>query len=115
MDLEGRLEVSLEHAVKEEGLEFVHAEYYSEASPAVLRVYIDKPGGITHQDCEKASRQIGNCLDGEDMIDSRYVLEVSSPGIERPLFKEVDYQRFVGEEIQLLTTELLPTLTGNTE
>lgn len=105
MNLEGRLEVSLERAVKEEGLEFVHAEYHSEPSPAVLRVYIDKPGGITHQDCERASRQIGDHLDREDMINSRYMLEVSSPGIERPLFKEVDYQRFVGEEIQLLTTE----------
>ncbi|MCH8819116.1 MAG: ribosome maturation factor RimP [Acidobacteria bacterium] len=91
--------------VEEDRLELVHVEYRSNITPPVLRIYIDKPGGVNHQDCQRVSNQIGELLDEEDVIASSYILEVSSPGIERPLFKEEDYQRFVGQEIQLVTTE----------
>ncbi|MEE8350218.1 MAG: ribosome maturation factor RimP [Acidobacteriota bacterium] len=105
MDVARYLGDLLERVVKEERLELVHIEYPAKTSPAVLRIYIDKPGGVNHQDCATVSRRIGTLLDEEDVIVPRYTLEVSSPGIERPLFKEEDYQRFVGKEIRLFTTE----------
>lgn len=105
LDVARHLENLVRQVVVEEKLELVHVEYNAKASPAVLRIYIDKPGGVNHQDCQRVSQQIGELLEVEDVIDSRYVLEVSSPGIERPLFKEQDYQRFVGKEIQLVTIE----------
>ena len=104
LDVVRHLENLVRQVVVVEKLELVHVEYNAKASPAVLRIYIDKPGGVNHQDCQRVSQQIGELLE-EDVIDSRYVLEVSSPGIERPLFKEQDYQRFVGKEIQLVTIE----------
>jgi ribosome maturation factor RimP len=73
----------------------------------VLRIYIDKAGGVGLQDCERVSKQASALLDEENLILRRYVLEVSSPGIERPLFREADYRRFVGKEIRLITTETI--------
>jgi ribosome maturation factor RimP len=105
MDVARHLEDLLRGVVEEEKLELVHIEYQAKASPAVLRIYIDRPGGVNHQDCQRVSRQIGEFLDEEDVIASKYMLEVSSLGIERPLFNEEDYQRFVGKEIRLVTTE----------
>ena len=105
MDVARQLENLLRHVVEEEGLEFVHVEYHFKASPVLVRIYIDRPGGVNHSDCEKVSKAAGELLDEENAIDSRYLLEVSSPGIERPLFKEEDYRRFVGKEIQVVTTE----------
>ena len=105
IDVARHLENLLKRVIEEERLELVHVEYCSNLSPAVLRIYIDKPGGVNHQDCQRVSKKSGELLDEEDVIASSYVLEVSSPGIERPLFKEEDYQRFVGKEIQLVTTE----------
>jgi len=105
MDVARHLEDLFRQVVVEEKLELVHVEYQPKASPPVLRIYIDKPGGVSHQDCQRVSRQIGEILEEDDLIDSGYMLEVSSPGIERPLFKEEDYQRFVGKEIQLFTIE----------
>jgi ribosome maturation factor RimP len=105
IDVAGYLENLLKREVEEEGLELVHVEYRSNVSPAILQIYIDKPGGVNHQDCQRVSKQAGKLMEEEDLIASSYVLEVSSPGIERPLFKEADYQRFVGKEIQLITTE----------
>ena len=61
-----------------------------------MRLFIDKPGGVTHDDCSKVSHQLSTVLDVEDFIHSPYVLEVSSPGLERGLYKRADYQRFAG-------------------
>lgn len=105
IDVATYLENLLIRVVEEDRLELVHVEYRSNITPPVLRIYIDKPGGVNHQDCQRVSNQIGELLDKEDVIASSYILEVSSPGIERPLFKEEDYQRFMGQEIQLVTTE----------
>ncbi len=105
MDLAARIEGFLRDVVEADGVELVHVEYQPEGSPSVLRIYIDKSGGVDLKDCERVSKQVSALLDEEDMIPQRYVLEVSSPGIERPLFKETDYRRFVGKEISLVTTE----------
>jgi ribosome maturation factor RimP len=68
----------------------------------LLRVYIDKPGGVTHEDCERISRGLSKLLDDEDIIPGdSYTLEVSSPGIDRPLFKPRDFERVVGQKIRL--------------
>lgn len=94
----------IREVVEDEGYELVHVEFASGGSSSVLRVYADRPGGITLSDCAELSRRISVILDVEDRIPSRYVLEVSSPGIERPLFSERDYERFKGQEIKLTTT-----------
>src|ERR1044071_6350392 len=88
-----------------EGLELVHWETVGPRSNFVLRIYIDKPGGVTHADCELVSKQVGTLLDVEELIPNRYVLEVSSPGIERGLYKPADYARFAGSRVKLKTSE----------
>ena len=107
MDVAAHLEGLLRDRVELDGVELVHVEYRPEGSPCVLRIYIDKLGGVGLKDCERVSRQASALLDDETFTLSRFVLEVSSPGIERPLFKEADYRRFVGKEIRLFTTETI--------
>ncbi len=89
-----------------EGLELVEVEWKGGGRHRVLRIYIDKPGGITHADCENVSNQVGTILDVEDVIPGvSYSLEVSSPGLDRKLLKAADYQRFLGRKakVTLLT------------
>lgn len=88
-----------------EGLELVHWEAVGPRNNFLLRIYIDKPGGVSHGDCETVSNQVGTLLDVEDLISNRYVLEVSSPGIERGLYKPADYERFAGSRIKLKTSQ----------
>ena len=107
MDVAAHLEGLLKDVVELDGVELVYVEYRPEGSPSVLRIYIDKPGGVGLQDCERVSKQASALLDEENLILRRYVLEVTSPGIERPLFREADYRRFVGKEIRLITTETI--------
>ena len=107
MDVAAHAEGLLRDVVEVDGIELVHVEYQPEGSPSVLRIYIDRPGGVSLQDCERVSRHAGALLDEENFSLRRYVLEVSSPGIERPLFKEADYRRFGGKEIRLITTETI--------
>jgi ribosome maturation factor RimP len=95
----------IQRVVAREGLELVHWETVGPRNNFVLRIYIDKPGGVTHADCETVSNQVGTLLDVEDLITHRYVLEVSSPGIERGLYKPADYERFAGSRIKLRTSE----------
>ena len=85
-----------------EGFELVHSEFQREAAGRILRLYIDKPGGVTLDDCVHVSRQVGDLLDAvlEDEI-GPYNLEVSSPGSERPLSREIDFQRFAGHAVRL--------------
>ena len=107
MDVAAHAEGLLRDVVELDGVELVYVEYRPEGSPSVLRIYIDKLGGVGVQDCERVSKQASALLDDETFTLSRFVLEVSSPGIERPLFKEADYRRFVGKEIRLITTETI--------
>lgn len=88
------------------GLELVELEFLGGGKQRMLRIYIDKPEGVTHQDCEAVSQQIGNILDAEDVIPGEsYTLEVSSPGVERKLSKPADFQRFAGKKVKVVTHE----------
>lgn len=84
-----------------EGAELVHTEYQTEQHGKILRLYIDKPGGVTIDDCAAVSRQLGDLLDIYLESDDPYSLEVSSPGSNRPLTKQDDFNRFKGNLIQL--------------
>ena len=86
-----------------EGMELVHLEMKREPGGLLLRLYIDKEGGVTLDDCAKVSRQLSAQLDVEDPIEERYTLEVSSPGLDRPLVSEGDFARFAGRRIRLTT------------
>ncbi len=85
-----------EQAAIDHGVELVHAEVAGPEGSPVVRLFIDKPAGITHDDCSKVSHQVSTVLDVEDFIHSAYLLEVSSPGLERGLYKKADYERFAG-------------------
>ena len=100
-----KVEFLLREAVVEHGMELVHVQFLTQQRRPLLRVYIDKPGGITLEDCQIVSRQASVLLDVEDLISDRYVLEVSSPGLDRPLFRVEDYLRFSGREVRLVTRE----------
>ena len=83
------------------GYEFVGAEFIGQGRDALLRVYIDSESGVLVGDCSKVSHQISGVMDVEDPISSQYTLEVSSPGMERPLFKLEHFAKFVGKEVKL--------------
>ena len=85
------------------GLEIVSVVYRREAEGFVLRIFIDRPEGVTLNDCTSLSRELSAILDVEDPIPSAYRLEVSSPGLDRPLVKPGDFDRFAGREITLKT------------
>lgn len=104
LDREALCEI-IERVVAREGLELVHWEMAGPRNNFVLRIYIDKPGGVDHGDCERVSNQVGTLFDIEELIDAHYTLEVSSPGIERGLYKPADYERFAGERIRLRSSE----------
>lgn len=98
---EKRTEQLLEPLMQEFGFELVDVEYVKEGGSWYLRAYIDKPGGITINDCEAVSRRLSDILDEEDYIEESYTLEVSSPGLGRPLRKDKDFQRSLGEEVDV--------------
>ena len=91
------------------GFELVDVEYVKEAGTWYLRAYIDKPGGITVDDCENVSRTFSDVLDEKDYIEDSYIFEVSSPGLGRPLKKEKDFQRSLGEDVELRTFRAIET------
>ncbi|WP_026485883.1 ribosome maturation factor RimP [Caldanaerobius polysaccharolyticus] len=82
-------------------IEIVDVEYVKEGKEWHLKVYIDKPGGVTLNDCEDLSRYLSDRLDEVDPIKNSYILEVSSPGVERPLKRPEDYERFKGQKAYL--------------
>ncbi len=102
-EYEKRSEELILPIIRENGFELVDMEYVKEGRDWYLRAYIDKEGGITIDDCEKVSRAFSDVLDENDFIDGSYILEVSSPGIGRPLRKERDYERNTGREIEIRT------------
>lgn len=89
--------------MEEYRFELVDVEYVKEGGNWYLRAYIDKPGGITVDDCEVVSRRLSDLLDEKDFIDDAYILEVSSPGLGRPLKKDKDFARSIGEEVEIRT------------
>ena len=96
-----RVQLIAERVSIDHGVELVHAEVAGPEGKPILRVYIDKPEGVTHEDCAEVSLHIGTILDVEDFIHSPYTLEVSSPGLERGLYKRDDYERFAGKMAKL--------------
>lgn len=102
-EYEQQTEKLLEPVVVDLGFELVDVEYVKEGGTWYLRAYIDKPGGITVDDCEAVSRRFSDILDEKDYIEDSYVFEVSSPGLGRPLKKEKDFARSIGEEVEIRT------------
>lgn len=100
---EQQTEKLLEPIVTELGFELVDVEYVKEVGTWYLRAYIDKPGGIAVDDCEAVSRRFSEILDEKDYIEDTYIFEVSSPGLGRPLKKEKDFKRSLGEEVEVRT------------
>ena len=98
-----QIESLVQPVLADMGLELVDLEYQREQRGWTLRFFLDKEGGITLDDCAMASREISTLLDVEDLISTAYNLEVSSPGIERPLKKIADFERFSGELIKIKT------------
>jgi ribosome maturation factor RimP len=99
----GEVEGIVTGIVEHEGMELVDIAYQREPTGWVLRVYIDKPGGVTVDDCSFISGQLGDTLDVKDVFLYPYKMEVSSPGFNRPLKKEKDFKRFTGETISITT------------
>jgi ribosome maturation factor RimP len=90
-----------ERVALDNGLELVQAEVAGPEGKPIIRIFIDKPDGVTHTDCAAFSTHFGTIMDVEDFIHSAYTLEVSSPGIERGLYKRADYERFAGHAAKL--------------
>ena len=98
---EAKTEAFLLPVMEKHHFELVDVEYVKEAGTWYLRAYIDKEGGITVDDCEVINRELGDWLDQEDFIEDSYILEVSSPGLGRPLKKEKDFARSIGKEVDI--------------
>jgi len=96
----------VERVAVSNGLEVVEVELRGAGKSRMLRIFIDKPGGVTHEDCANLSREVGTILDVEDTIPGgQYLLEVSSPGLDRKLSRPADFERFVGSRVKLTTRE----------
>ena len=101
MAISDQIELLVEAPIESLGYELVGVEYIKNGADTVLRLYIDAEQGIGIEDCERVSHQVSGILEVEDPISSAYSLEVSSPGFDRPLFKERDFVRFSGQEVKI--------------
>jgi ribosome maturation factor RimP len=105
MDIEKVREV-VERVAHDQGLEVVEVEFRGGGKARMLRITIDKPAGITHDDCSNVSNEVGTILDVEDTVPgASYTLEVSSPGLDRKLSKPADFERFTGSLVKVSTRE----------
>ncbi|HUR96472.1 MAG TPA: ribosome maturation factor RimP [Pyrinomonadaceae bacterium] len=102
-----RIDKIAAQAAQEYGVEFVHCEIVGSKRNMTVRIYIDKPEGVTLEDCSTVSRAIEDVIDADDFIPSPYVLEVSSPGLERPLFSIQDFERFIGKKAKVKTSDAI--------
>jgi ribosome maturation factor RimP len=98
-----RIRQLVRETIESQGYELVELEFKGGGNNSVLRVFVDHPAGISHQDCELVSEQLGTVLDVEDLIPFSYTLEVSSPGLDRKLVKDSDYTRFEGKLAKIQT------------
>ncbi|HEX3352395.1 MAG: ribosome maturation factor RimP [Terriglobales bacterium] len=94
-----------ERVAASSGLEVVEVELRGGGKARMLRIVIDKPAGVTHEDCANLSREVGTILDVEDAVPGSYTLEVSSPGLDRKLIRPADYERFTGSRVKLTTQQ----------
>ncbi len=98
-----KVQAIAERVAASEGIEIVDVQLLGGGAHRMLRLFIDKPAGVTHGDCEFISEQLGTILDAEDVIPGgRYTLEVSSPGVERKLARARDFERFTGQKIKVV-------------
>ncbi len=104
---EQKTEAILIPILEKNGFELWDVEYVKEGGTWYLRAYIDKPGGIMVDDCEVVSRELSDILDEKDFIEEAYILEVSSPGLGRPLKKNRDYEKSLGEEVEIRTYRMI--------
>src|SRR6266513_3204595 len=103
--LPGRVEEEIEKIVASEGLELVHVEYRKQGRGWLLRIDIDKEGGVMLADCELVSHQVSTYLDVEDVVPAEYELQVSSPGLDRKFYKPSDYAKFIGRLVRVKTSQ----------
>ena len=106
-DIEARVRTLASEAISSAGMQMVDVEYRREAGGWILRVYIDKAGGVTLDDCQRVSHEVGAILEVEDPIPQHFTLEVSSPGLNRPLRTEADYAAAVGRLARLTSRQPL--------
>lgn len=104
---EAKAEEMLLPIVESHGFELVDVEYVKEGGTWYLRAYIDKPGGITIDDCEMVSRAFSDVIDQNDFIEDSYIMEVSSPGLLRPLKKDKDFYRYLEKPIEMRTYKMI--------
>jgi ribosome maturation factor RimP len=99
--IKNEIEQLIKPLIEDLGYELWGCEYLAQGKHSLLRIYIDKEGGIGISDCERVSKQVSALLDVEEPIPGNYSLEISSPGIPRPLFNKEQYKRYLGQEIRL--------------
>ena len=102
-----RVEKEIETIAASEGLELVHIEYRKQGHGFLLRIDIDKEGGVTVEDCELVSHQVSAFLDVDDVVPAEYELQVSSPGLDRKFYKLSDYQKFLGRLVRVRTSKAI--------
>ncbi len=106
-EIEQKVTELVSHLLSEKVIELVDVEFVKDGQDYFLRVFIDKPGGVTIDDCEMVSRQMDGTLDDKDWIKEQYYLEVSSPGLDRPLKKQTDYDRSIGKRVEIKLYQLM--------
>ena len=99
-----RVEKQIEKIVGSEGLELVHIDYRKQGRVYLLRIDIDKEGGVNLDDCENIAHQVGTYLEVDDPVPGEYELQVSSPGLDRKFYKESDYEKFLGRLVRVQTS-----------
>lgn len=102
-----RVTSEIEKIVTSEGLELVHVDYRRQGRSYLLRIDIDKEGGVTLEDCQLVSHQVSAWLDVEDPVPGEYELQVSSPGLDRKFYSEKDYQKFIGRLVRVRTAKAI--------
>lgn len=112
-DVVSRVTALADSLLSPQGMELVDVEYKREGRHMVLRLFVDKAGGITLDDCAQVSREFSEILDVEDFISDNFTLEVSSPGLNRPLKSDADYDRYRGRLVKIRTYELTEDEAGN--
>ena len=106
-EVPSQVETQIQRIVESEGLELVHIDYRKQGHGYLLRIDIDKEGGVNIDDCQLVSQQVSTWLDVEDPIPAEYELQVSSPGLDRKFYKTSDYEKFVGRMVRVKTSKAI--------
>ena len=106
-DVPAQVEQHIQRIVESEGMELVHIDYRKQGHLFLLRIDIDKEGGVNIDDCQLVSQQVSTWLDVEDPIPAEYELQVSSPGLDRKFYKAADYEKFIGRLVRVKTSKAI--------